>query len=276
MILVTGALGYIGRLFCQTLKEPYVTLDRQVGADLQTCLSQFSPGPQLRHELRTVVHLADERLADLSLENLQSNLDRHRHFFSVLKSCPRLERVIMASSCSVYGVREGPIEEHSPTEATSPYAQSKLQTEVALRESGLPWLILRFGTAYGWSPQMRSDLLVNQMALAACQNEEIELFDLEARRPYIQCRDFAAALKRALRLPTGQLINVLESNHSKKDLVETFRRLSPLPLRWRFNESKKDIRNYHVQNELALRQGFCFEWSLEAGVKDLLSHAQAT
>jgi nucleoside-diphosphate-sugar epimerase len=269
-ILVTGGLGYVGAHLRRLLPEALIW-DRKPGGGIQGEIDDDALFSGALTEVEEVIHLADRRYQDFPPGALARNLEAHRSFFRGLQQLPRLRRVLFASSCSVYGTAAGEITESAPVNPTSAYAESKLGTERLLRESGLPWVILRFGTAFGWSPEMRRDLLINQMAEACRKGASLELFDLNAQRPYVHCRDFARALTHGLTLPPGSLVNVAQTNRSKRELLETFQRLGRPLLTEAL--AQKDARNYFVSGENAQALGFTFQWDMEKGIEEMLHAA---
>lgn len=238
-ILVTGCSGYIGSHLKNEMH--FLGLDRD--QEVQN-LSDFNPKDPRFRSVRKIVHLADRRLQDICAENLKSNIATHKDFLKKLGDLPNIERVIFSSSCSVYGYSNEMITETSPVRPTSFYAESKLAVEDLLKTLGLPHRVLRFGTAYGWSPQMRSDLFINELALAAARSQEVEIYSPEAWRPYIHCRDFAKVLKRSLgEFPAGP-INIVTQNMTKRDILDVAA-IRQAHLRFRIVD-KGDLRNYKV------------------------------
>lgn len=232
-LLVTGSEGYIGTLLRGSLS--FHGLDRATGTELD----DFDPG-NFRH-IRHVIHLADRRLGEIRQDNLSANIDVHRRFFAKLHDLPRLENVTFASSCSVYGSSPGELDENSPVHPTSFYAESKLATEGLLRESGLPSRIIRFGTAFGWSPRLRQDLLVNHLAEAVVRGESLDIHSPDGWRAYIHARDFAGFL--SVDRGPGPLLNAVSCNHTKREILG----MAPLrALKTRFIESP-DPRDYRVR-----------------------------
>ena len=105
-----------------------------------------------------------------------------------------------ASSCSIYGSSgEKPRTENDSTNPLSEYAASKLFAESGLKQLAddeFHVYLLRNATAYGASPVLRTDLVVNDLSAGMCANGVAELrSDGSPWRPLIHCRDMARAFQ---------------------------------------------------------------------------------
>src|SRR3954466_6821671 len=139
-----------------------------------------------------------------------------------------IERYVFASSCSLYdGLPPGMHDEDAPIEPRAAYATSKRYGEEALLglvDEGLTPVILRNGTAYGWSPRMRFDLVVNTFVKDALLNGKLMLHGGGWMwRPLVDIRDVADAMIAAYEAPAekvrGQIFNVLHSNYQIRELA---------------------------------------------------------
>lgn len=176
-----------------------------------------------------VVHLAaivgdaacalDERLA------VETNVEATR---IVAEACRTdgVPRLIFASTCSVYGASEDVVDERSPLNPVSLYAETKIAAESVLLDrqgDAFAPVILRFGTAYGASPRPRFDLVVNLLSAAATVDGRITIHGGEQRRPFVHVDDMGLAVIRALEAPlervAGQVFNV-GSNRQNRRLSE--------------------------------------------------------
>lgn len=248
-VLVTGSEGYIGAHLRKNLS--FLGLDsRATMAQEKLQLDEFDPKDERYLQIRMVIHLADLKLHELSKENLQANIAGHQRFISKLSDLPRLENIVFSSSCSVYGASENIIVEESPVFPTSFYAESKLATEELFKQSGIPALIYRFGTAHGWSEQMRDDLFVNQLAKAVACSAELEIYSPDAWRPYIHCKDFSWHLADAISGFIPGTRNVVTENMTKRQILESTKLKDKVKFRI---SGKPDLRNYRVQQPSSLK-----------------------
>lgn len=156
-ILVTGATGFLGGLVIRRLlaetSRPVVALTRRplgwehprlrlVTADLLQ-----RPLPQLPRDVDTVVHCAASVAFDLPLDEQRAiNVDGTRSLLDAAALLPRLERFMHVSTAYVAGTHVGtfgPDDLDRGQAFRNTYEQSKLEAEVAVRGSGLPFQVVR-------------------------------------------------------------------------------------------------------------------------------------
>jgi nucleoside-diphosphate-sugar epimerase len=144
-----------------------------------------------------------------------------------------VSRYVLASSCSVYGFQDGKLDEHSPTNPLTTYAEANILAEDAilgLSAPGFSPIALRQATVYGLSPRMRFDLAINGMALGAIHDGAIPILrDGTQWRPMVHVRDTARAFVTMLEAPSevvnGQIFNV-GSNDQNFQILPLARRVS--------------------------------------------------
>ena len=207
-VLVTGHLGYIGAALtprleaagyvvvgCDTayFEEPYgANGGRHVPRDVRDIEPADLEG------IWAIVHLA--ALSNDPLGNVDPSLTAEiNHEASVrLATMARdagVERFVFSSSCSVYGFvdEDTVLTESDPLNPLTPYAESKVATEQALHELASDDFVptsLRNATAYGGSPRLRTDLVVNNLAAG-----EVRLnSDGRASRPLVHVDDICSAV----------------------------------------------------------------------------------
>ncbi len=141
----------------------------------------------------------------------------------------QINRLVFASTCSVYGASETPgslITEESALNPVSLYAEMKIKSEIAILEAmddNFSPTILRMATLYGLSPRMRFDLVVNLLTAQAKTEGRITIFGGEQWRPLVHVNDAAEAYIRCLEAPIekvrGQVFNV-GSNQQNYRILE--------------------------------------------------------
>jgi nucleoside-diphosphate-sugar epimerase len=239
-VLVTGAQGYIGTPLVSVLAErghDIVGLDTGFYGDGWLYDDGFKGGKSVRKDIRAiteedlqgfdaVVHLAElsnDPLAQLDPE--MTHEINHRGSVRLAQLCKRVgvPRFVYASSCSVYGVGAGEYktEESEPAPQT-PYAHCKVLVERDLSmmaDDNFSPTFLRNATAYGPSPRMRFDVVLNNLAGLAWTTGEITLTsDGTPYRPLVHVFDISTAVACTLEAPRecihGQVFNV---GHSREN-----------------------------------------------------------
>ena len=182
-----------------------------------------------------------------------------------------VERYILASSCSVYGFREGVIlDENSPVSPLTTYAKCNVLAERAvlpLADEKFTVTALRQATVYGLSPRMRFDLAINGMVLGAFKNKKIPVMrDGTQWRPFIHVKDTSKAFITVLESPkekvNGQIFNV-GSNEQNIQIYPLAKMIGeaigePIDIEWYGSPDKRSYRvNFDkIRNVLGFRPNY--------------------
>jgi nucleoside-diphosphate-sugar epimerase len=246
-VLVTGHHGYIGSVVVQQVVDAG---HRVTGLDAflyRGC--DFGPEPpaieersgdirdvtpRLLEGLDAVVHLAalsNDPLGDLNpLWTYDVNLDGTLRLARAAKAAG-VERFVFASSCSMYGAssQDDFLDEDAPLKPLTPYAESKVRAEeelAKLADSGFASVSLRNATAYGASPRLRLDVVLNNLVAWAATTGRIQLLsDGTSWRPIVHVRDIGRAIVGVLAAPReiihGRAFNVgaTDENYRIRDLA---------------------------------------------------------
>lgn len=301
-IFVTGHLGYIGVHVVDLLKKSGHVV---IGCDLnlfEDC--QFEdferPDEEIIADFRTlepfhfqdvdcVMHLAaisNDPMGDLDPEITYSI--NQKGTFQLASSAKQggVPLFLFASSCSIYGKGESlDIDEKGETSPLTAYAVSKIESEKILQELSsktFKTVSLRNATAYGFSPMLRIDLVVNNLLACAFAKSEIRvLSDGSPWRPLIHCIDIARAFIAFLNTPleeTSFIVNVgaNDQNFQVKDVVQKVHAKLPHTKIIFTGEVGKDPRNYRVNFDLLSKTlpNFSLEYSLDKGIDELFHKYQ--
>lgn len=181
-------------------------------------------------------------------------------------------RTVYASTGSNYGALDGICTEESPLNPLSVYAETKCAAENALVEVGAT--ALRFATAYGVSPRMRLDLLVNDFTHKAMTEKHLVVYESHFKRSFIHVRDMARAIMFALDRPgmAGQVYNVGDEsqNFSKAEIVEMIRERTGCYVHYAEVGKDEDARNYEVSYAKIRSVGYRTTISVPEGIDELM------
>ncbi|MEI6437658.1 MAG: NAD(P)-dependent oxidoreductase [Candidatus Omnitrophota bacterium] len=187
------------------------------------------------------------------------------------------QRLIYPTTNSGYGIGEKGkfCTEETPLRPISIYGRLKCDAEKIILDSG-HGITLRLATAFGASPRMRLDLLVNDFVYRAVYDRFIVLFEAHFKRNFIHTRDVAKAFSHALNnfdRMKGEPYNVglSDANLSKHELcVEIKKHVPDLYFVEAAVGEDPDKRDYIVSNEKIEKAGFKPDMSLSAGIAELV------
>lgn len=294
-ILITGAAGYIGSVLTPTLLalgHRVIAVDNFLygQTSLLDCC-RFDTLEIVRGDVRDaklmkpLVAKADAIMplaclvgapicAQKPLEARSINLDAVKMLADMSRDG---QMIVSPTTNSGYGIGEAGIEctEDTPLRPISLYGQLKVELEQHLLATGRA-ISLRLATAFGISPRMRLDLLVNDFTYRAVTDRFVVLFEAHFKRNYIHVRDVAKAFVHAMDrfdAMKNQAYNVglSDANLSKMELCLEIKKQVP-----DFHIMESDVgedpdkRNYIVSNAKIERTGYKPEFSIQRGIAELV------
>ncbi len=250
-LLVTGHQGYIGAVLVPMLLDRGYEVtgfdtdlyrdgeftDRKADASVRLKLAPLTPVPTLTKDMRdvsasdldgfdAVLHLA--ALSNDPIGNLDAGLTTDINYTASLALAKHakqagVERFIFSSSCSTYGAAgDTPLSELAPFNPVTPYAVEKVRLEQALQQlasDDFSPTYLRNATAYGLSPRLRLDIVLNNLVgWAYTTGEVLMMSDGTPWRPIVHVEDIARAFVATLEAPRDvihdEAFNVGRSAHN--------------------------------------------------------------
>lgn len=295
-VLITGGAGYVGSVVTAALLDAgheVTVLDtlESGGQGLLPCASHprfhFQQGDvrdaralaRGLHDQEVIIHLAavvgfgacnrDPRHAEsVNVEGTQA----------LLAARAPTQVLLYASTGSVYGaVPQGLCHEGLTPEPLSVYGVTKLLAERLVLASGNA-VALRFATAFGLSPRMRVDLLVNGFVYDARHRGAIIIYERDARRTFIHVRDMARAFLFCMdhaEVMSGEVYNTGSEtlNLTKEEIVHHLRRRLAFETFYGPVGGDEDRRDYAVAYHKLTALGFQTEIGIEEGLDELLRGA---
>jgi len=180
-----------------------------------------------------------------------------------------VDQFIFASTCSNYGRCDLATEE-SPLNPLELYAQTKVEAEKQVLSSKIPTTtVLRLATAYGVSPRMRFDLLLNEFVRDAL-GAGLLVYGKESWRPLVHVYDIARAIGLCIEKKAHGIFNVGGHNRQKQDIVETLRHVYP-EMKVKYKESREDPRDYQVSFDKISKLGLTPSYNPEDSITAISS-----
>lgn len=298
-ILVAGGAGYIGSVLIRQLLEKGYTVtvfdNLSLGGDaiidlllhkkFQLVHGDIRNRKQIRTALKNidcVVNLAalvgepscnkdPKKTNDINYKGAKNLCDLSKRL--------GITRFIQISTCSNYGISDTrhPAIEDSPLYSNSIYSTTKIAAEKYVLKQTTPDFcvtVLRLATAYGVSPRMRFDTLVNEFVRDAFVNKKIVIYQPHTWRSFVHVWDIAKAIILCLHASTdkvnGHVFNIVNKNYQKQELVDFVKQYIPDCKTERI-ETNTQIRDYNVSSIKAKKTlGFKATISLKQGMKEVL------
>jgi nucleoside-diphosphate-sugar epimerase len=302
-LLVTGHHGYIGSVVGPTLAaagHDVTGLDTFFYEDCDF-VADGAALPALRVDVRDVtvadlagydaiVHLA--ALSNDPIGELNTELTYEINFHATVDLAAKAKaagvpRFVFASSCSMYGAAEKDVTEEAPLRPLTAYAESKVRAEEALADladDDFAPVFMRNATAYGVSPRLRFDIVLNNLAGWAYTTRKVLIMsDGSPWRPLVHVQDIAAATLSMLAAPAelvrGQAFNIgaNSENYRVRELGEIVRDTFPGCVVEYAADAGPDPRSYRVDFGKLARTfpEFRTSWTAEKGAREFLDAFRA-
>jgi len=280
-VLIIGGLGYIGSVLYEIItKEGWHVdiLDNHLYSDLvpvnpyidgdvrnKKVLEKYVPDYDVIVNLAAIVGdpacLTDTNLA------IDINCIGTRNVAEVCKI--HKKKIVHVSTCSIYGSEPNRVvKEENEGFPIDFYGQTKYTQERIVREVNSDnYCVLRLGTAFGLSPRMRYDLVVNTFAARAVRFNEITVFGGQQERPFVHIRDISRAIVHVIKNDLKGIYNVRGENLSLIKLSEIVRDLTGCVVK--IDTNIVDNRSYMVDNSKMINTGFEFKYFISDAVKEI-------
>lgn len=298
-VLVTGSRGYIGSVLVpMLLREGHDVIGVDTDyyarctfagelADIPTTRADVrdAPGPDALEGCQAVIHLAG--LSNDPLGDYKPALTEDINFrasvrLAQLAKRAGVERFLFASSCSTYGAAgDHFLTESAAFSPVTPYGRSKVLVEGELRklaDDAFSPVYLRASTAYGLSPRLRFDLVVNNLTAWAFTTGRVYLkSDGSPWRPIVHVEDIGRAYIAALQAPRELVhdaafnVGTTTENYQIRELAEIVRDVVPGCRLEYAPDAGPDKRCYRVDCSKIARtlHDFKPQWTARRGIEEL-------
>lgn len=203
-VLIIGGNGYIG-----TRLHEYLSIDDVEDIDLidtcwfgkvieDTIVADYKTmSKEFYSEYDIIILLAGHSSVKMSEAGSNSCFNNNVKNFIELLDKLTTQKFIYASSSSVYGSVGGRTvnEKYYGFEPYNQYDISKHTADLYAVKSDVEYYGLRFGTANGYSPVLRTDVMINAMVNSALRDGEIKLFIKDTMRPILGLNDLCGAVE---------------------------------------------------------------------------------
>jgi nucleoside-diphosphate-sugar epimerase len=264
--------------------DPLPPADREITADFRSLMVRDLAGYD------AICHLAaisNDPMGDLD-EKLTYDTNRDGSIELARRAKQAgVPRYLFSGSCSVYGKGATlDLDESAKFNPVSAYAVSKVETERQvgpLADKDFSPAFLRNSTAYGYSPNLRIDLVANNLLACALARGDIRIMsDGTPWRPLVHCHDIARAFVLFAEAPREKIhnqsvnIGANEQNYQVRDVGNAVARLVPNAKIIYTGEVGPDPRNYRVKFDklTTLFPEFRLKYNLQTGLEELLQKYQ--
>ncbi len=291
-ILIVGAMGYDGAGLIESYRgsqdDEIILLDKRFRPYLLADLppqfhyvqGNICDKGLMKHLLKgvdLVYLLAAEVEAEKSINKEEAIWETNfEGAVNVIEQCSSNTRILFPSSGNVFG---GTLETEKNMDLTEedeprpkfPYAESKRAVEKYLFNSDKHYVIMRFGTHYGYSPGIRFNLVTNIFFKKAMTGQDITVHGSgDNYRPTLCSRDAVRAMRFLAEHPKaeGELFHIIGNNYRIRELAQEVVSVFP-GSEVQYIMKEVPFNSYHLASEKIKKLGFNFEYDIRKGVLEM-------
>lgn len=276
-ILITGGCGYIGSALYHHLNNKYVveTLDLEWFGNYSNpnnLIADFANLPKSYYDkFDVILHTASHSSVPLC-KDVYASFDNNVTKLIELTKKLKKQKFIYASSSCVYVESDGkPKVETEISQPTDGLTLSKSTIDSIMPLLDVEYYGLRFGSVNGWSPNMRTDLMINSMTTSAIKNKEVNVFNAHAHRPIVSTNDIVRSVEAIIQGGDNRgVYNVASFNLNIGEIGKKVADYMGVPL---VDKGVSQTYDFTVSSEKFMNAyNFKFEASVESIVQSILDN----
>ena len=198
---------------------------------------------------------------------------------NVIKATSKNQLILFGSTGSNYGNVEEICTEETPLNPLSLYGETKTLAEKMLLEqrNTIAW---RFATAFGVSPRLRLDLLINDFTFKSLKEGYLVIYEKHFMRTFIHVHDMGRAFLFGINNSDKMINNVynvgsVKMNYSKQQICELIKQQNDMHIHYADVGEDADKRNYVVSYDKINKLGFDTTITVKDGIKELIQVCNA-
>jgi nucleoside-diphosphate-sugar epimerase len=277
-VLIIGGCGYVGSAIFDYLKDKHKvqTVDLEWYGNFNNTSNIKVDFNDLDHDFLDQFDVIVHTAANSSVQLCSNIYDTfHNNVFKFVNLVKKIKKskFIYASSSCVYvtsnGIPKTEIELSAPSDGLT-FSKTTIDNLMPLLD--VEYYGLRFGSVNGWSPNMRTDLMINSMTTSALKNGEVNIFNSKAYRPILSTLDLAKSVESVIlnKFDNRGVYNVASINKNIGEIGECVANYLKVPL---VNKGDTKTYDFTISSESFINKfEFKFEATIENIVQSILDH----
>ncbi len=257
-VLLIGSNGYIGSFLLSYLSDKFDVSGIDLGwfnslTTKEQQLDYNTLSEQFIQSFDSIILLAGHSSVKMCERDMTSSFNNNiKNFQNLLNKMNCRQKLIYASSSSVYGMvgTSRVSEDYSSFIPHNNYDVTKHIIDSLAQRSEIEYYGLRFGTVNGYSPNTRSDVMINSMVYSAMTNNEIKLYIKDVMRPILGLNDLSRAVDVILDNSTNLkgLYNLASFSNTAENIAKEVSRITKVPIT-HYTSDPNNIKNAKLETK---------------------------
>ena len=236
-ILLIGGNGYIGSFLNFNLKDKYdiKVIDLNLFNNIENGTNFRNLNDSYIKEFDSVILLAGHSSVKMCDTDMSSSFNNNvDNFIKLISKLNKNQKFIYASSSSVYGHTGDLIvdESYKIFEPNNYYDLSKQVIDMYVTKNDINYYGLRFGTVNGWSPRLRTDIMINAMYNSAKTDGHIKLYIKDIMRPILGIKDLCRVIETIIDCDADKrgIYNIASFNNTSEGIAKGVSSVINMPI----------------------------------------------